>query len=451
MIYELSGIKSIIRRGNNYNLNERGLFLKSKNSHVNLGICCKSVILTFKKVSGNGNIIISLNGDVSKHIISNITEITLNDVNNLDICRLQDSFGDICLLKVETLGEMAIVKNNEKLYVNTLSLKSLSPNPNTNIDNFIKNLEVGVVKIPAAYGSKQDIINEVKILLNSFNDLFLKIKSEKSDYDLFVLDHAGIGDTIHSRLVVQNIKNKKILWILPKLYTTLYKDDHLVDVYPGVYVRFRNPWCKFCKALVTVIQKMFTGYFGNKTLNVPYSITVYLAKKPFTSFDDVWFKGCGLKRDYSVKFSLEHNGNLNDLDFDLEYNKYFVIEHASLSFGKIDMSYYEKFASAVKRYGYKCVYIGGKDDPAIKGALDGRGLSLYDTFTLIKNCYGFLGRVSGNQCMVLFDNRIPVFEIGLDKKYFTLCKDYIADERVFSYSEKEFTKNIIKYIKEQNG
>lgn len=470
-------LRQIVIKGNNYyNCNlTGGLCLRAKNSFISLKCETPKAIITLKKISGNGKVFIDINGFIKEYTICNIQPITIPVNQVITISRDHNSIGEISLIRVELLTTESIeqqqkkeqdrkdriqqqkenmaVIDNPKLYNDYMNYDEIKDKRlEEAIAVFITKLKNKNITIPKFYGESNKVINEVVEILKGFKNKFVEIYNQKTDHEIIVLDHAGIGDVVHSRMVVQNIKNKKILWIMPSKYTNLYKDDKVADVVGSEYVRFRNPWCKFCKSLVNMIHKIFTTVFGAKFLiNIPYNVTNYLAKKPLLAFDQVWFEANKMQRDYSIKFELQHNAKLEDLGLDLEYNKYLVIEHCSLTFGSIAVRKYEALVSKMKNIGYNCVCVGGLNDPKIKGAVDCRGYSLYDTFNLIKNSAGFVGRASGNECLVFFDDRIPVFEVGLDKKYCTLCK-YMSDpKRAYLFNEYEFADSITNFYKEQNG
>jgi len=241
------------------------------------------------------------------------------------------------------------------------------------------------------------------------------------DRDLLIFDWAGLGDSINIRLVVEHFlkMGRKIVWITNPIGASLYKDDQRVQVLPGLTIPFRDvrqPWVVY--GLYLEVSRILREVFPwiRDILNMSFMIGVCFPKwvESLGSYADLVFMAAGIKRDYSIKHSLIHHGKLADLAISKSISgNYVVIEHGSITFGRLPVEKYEILVHNLLKMGIQSVYVGGNCDPKISCAIDGRGLSQYDTLTLIKNSMGLIGRDSGNQLLTAFLPEIPVFEVGV--------------------------------------
>jgi hypothetical protein len=93
------------------------------------------------------------------------------------------------------------------------------------------------------------------------------------------------------------------------------------------------------------------------------------------------------------------------------------------------------------------VYVGSSDDPVIEGATDARGLSLYDTFSILKQTVGFVGRSSGNQSLLAFLPDIPLFEVEVPAPASMItCKGH---NNTFSVSWDNFPDFVVQYFRDR--
>lgn len=297
-------------------------------------------------------------------------------------------------------------------------------------DNFVSDIE----KIPdnelLHFGDKDTTISNAKNIFLKIIGFFDNIYIENCDY--VVIDYGGIGDCIHSRLLVQNLaKNNKICWIVPPLVFDLYKDDNVSKTYKGFTIPFRNPFHKICNIIIEYIHKIIIEKFKDyKIIDNPFNILQYYIKVNVQSID-FYFLASGVNRDYNIKHCITHNGKLSDINIKLK-EKYVVLEYNSLTFGSIaDLNKYDVLIKKLNKLNIDVVCVGGLSDKKLNYGIDCRGMSLYDVFTLIKNSVGFIGRNSGNQQLLEFLPDIPVFEIDVHpmfyRKTYNLSHDTFID------------------------
>jgi len=284
-------------------------------------------------------------------------------------------------------------------------------------------------------------------------DRFQEIKSRDPGWDCIFFDYAGIGDAVHALLVIKHVLKanvfKKPCWITSPLISTLFKDDNKIHVESGITLKYRFSCDQRTIILVNFINCMARVIFNGKiVIDISNSITFPkpYPKNKISRCGDNWVNSVGLERNWAIQHSLIHNGQLEQLSFNVK-NPYVVMEIGSLSFGKGNPDRYQKISDKLKEIGINSVLIGGTDDPIVPGSIDARGLSVYDTFTLIKNSIGFMGRNSGNQCLSAFCQHVPVFQLidtPMDFKTigyitnFCLIKDNEnAENIIFNYYSKK--------------
>ena len=148
--------------------------------------------------------------------------------------------------------------------------------------------------------------------------------------DCIVFDSAGIGDLVHSRLVVQHLseKYKNITWLVPAIIKPLYKDDDLTNVIDCCYIMYRNPNGQVENKLLNLVDYILKSNFPNKIIyNIPLNITNFLTgDNNYINFSDFWFKSNNIIRDFDIKHSLNHNGNINDLNLNIKNKKCISVE-----------------------------------------------------------------------------------------------------------------------------
>lgn len=268
-----------------------------------------------------------------------------------------------------------------------------------------------------AYGNiektAQDCVNVVQNANRVFHELRAKMRPRTT---AVVVCYGGIGDAIHSRLLAQNLVKvgHTVAWITNPFVAGLYKDDPVMQVLPGFALRYRDPRPKWQHMLCGEIRKHAQLCFhGKKVLDVSCSVSLAYSKQRWSNYAKLFFNGAGIRQDPNVKHSLVHHGELSKLRPDLVGKKFILIEHASLTFGTVPVEHYRDFVARHAAQGIPSIYVGAKTDPEIPGALDGRGLSMYDTYTLAKNCHAMLAKASGNQSLMAFQPKKLVYEVDI--------------------------------------
>ena len=145
-----------------------GCLMKSKNSSVLLNFTsvagCGRVVLTFKKLSGNGLVLIICNGFSKKYIINNTQKIYLPFSDKINISRDKDSTGDISFVCISGVfvaepprENIQPTNLNKKLYINASRADVDSQEPQ------IINDEKSNYNLPTVYKQEEE---------KSKNDLF---------------------------------------------------------------------------------------------------------------------------------------------------------------------------------------------------------------------------------------------------------------------------------------
>jgi len=242
-------------------------------------------------------------------------------------------------------------------------------------------------------------------------DVFSNIKKTDPTYDLVALDWAGIGDAIcHSRLILQHLLPQRILWITTPTVYGLFKDDRLMDVRCG-FNGERNVETPFLIDLATQTEEIMKIIFSKRCISITKNIMINFNRCSKYNFSDMFFCSCGMSRNRTIKHALSHNGekSINTS------KKYIVIEHSSLCGIPANIVSYKKLFSRIKDR-YDIFLLGSLSDPVIDGAIDCRGMSLYDTFSIVRDCSIFIGRSSGNQSLMCFLPHIPLIEVDVRPK-----------------------------------
>jgi len=342
----------------------------------------------------------------------------------------------------EKPNEKSKVLINENLVSKELSCEDI-------IFQFVRKVKDRKLIANKNYGKFLDVCNDVNFVLKNAYKRFLELQKEIDKDSLIVFDSAGIGDVVHSRLVVQHLAKtyKKISWIVPPITEGLYKDDKLINVYAGIPNRFRSPYDQVSFGILEILDVLLKKCFpNNEIINIPYNLCKYIRINGFTNFDKMWHVANKIDRDKNIKHQLAHFGKLENLPIKLN-DKYIVIEYTSYSNKKIiPLNKYVELSDKLKELNISCVYVGENTDPVIEGCIDGRGLSLYDTVTLIKNSCGFLCRGSGNECLSVFAPYINLFELNASVSLKT-CEGYYDNNLVHILNENNFIDYIYDFLK----
>lgn len=249
-----------------------------------------------------------------------------------------------------------------------------------------------------------------RAVLEASVEKIMGMKIEEGKYDLIALDWAGIGDACYySRLILQHIvkEGKRVAWISTPKVACLFKDDKLMDVFEGFYSPYRHPCRRDCQVATSFFDSIFARRFPKvERLHISDMVCRRYRRGGFGDFSELFLSSCNIKRDMSINYELTHYG---EAPFKLP-EKFIFMEHASCSFGVSSVGSCERLASNLLKYGVEVVYVGAKEDPFISGAVDGRGLSLYDTFSCAKRSIGIACRCSGNGALGCYLPEIPLFE-----------------------------------------
>lgn len=268
-----------------------------------------------------------------------------------------------------------------------------------------------------SYGPMDNVAQECVSLIVNVTNIFKKLAPQlRKKTTAIVIDYGGIGDAIHTRLIAQHLVSHGhvVTWITNPFVATLYKDDTLMQVLPGFAMRFRDPRSKWQNLLTTQIKKIASTIFRHKKIiDVSCGVAHIFGKAHWGNYANMFFNGAGIRRDVKLKHQLTHNGKLEDIRPELVDKKYVIIEHASLTFGTVNVSKYADFVDNHKKNGVACVYLGSLKDPEIPNAIDCRGLNMYDTYTVLKNSIGMLARASGNQSAMAFLPKVRVYEVDI--------------------------------------
>jgi hypothetical protein len=296
------------------------------------------------------------------------------------------------------------------------------------------------------YGERVSVCEGVIDLYRKASET-LAMAAESSTGDCVVFGWAGIGDAVHDRLIIQHLaREHQVTWLTTPQVAPLYKDDTLCQVIPtfsSPYRDARQTW--LWQGLCGMMDALFAHYFPDvKRVHVSHGVANYWHKGwKGTTYPGLFFGGVGVERDNSIVHQLTHNGKPT-----IQLPKHYVVcEHASITFGTLPQSYYEEMARRLKKLNIATVVVGAPNDPPLKGAIDARGLPLYDTFSLMKGAAGFVGRSSGNQSMMVFLRDIPLFQVQIpDLGDFELCKYHpnvyrLRSDRFADFVEAYFRKN----------
>lgn len=245
-----------------------------------------------------------------------------------------------------------------------------------------------------------------------------------SDNSLLALDWAGIGDACcHARLILQHVvkMGKEVTWICIPKVASLFRDDPMMRVFPGIENPYRVPGLPNQMRVTHGIDEHFEICFpGWKKLNISHSVMCRYHGGAGISFTDRFFGACGMTRDPSIVHSLTHLGSVpKDLPI-----PYVVFEHTGSSHGSAHPDLAKLLVSNLRKIGVATVCVGGLGSYPVPGAIMRTGLDMYNTFSIVKGATAMVGRSSGNQSLACFLPTLPVFEIDVlqvSAKY-SVCK-----------------------------
>lgn len=262
------------------------------------------------------------------------------------------------------------------------------------------------------------------------------------NFDLVALDWAGIGDACcHSRLILQHIAmHKKVAWITIPLVADLFRNDSLFSVFSGFSCPYRDVSIEWVCQLSEEINNLFVRIFKPiPLLHISNEVVRFYSSWDRSNYSNLFFGACKIKRDFSILHQIEHKGNINEIDIRLPH-KYVVLEHSGKTCGKLELNLCHLLYKHLDYKNIGMVYLGSKNDPYISVGVDARGMSLYDSMTIIKNSIGFIGRSSGNQSLTCFCRHVPIFEIDVpDVCSYATC-------RLHGNVKKIVIEDFIKYI-----
>jgi hypothetical protein len=269
------------------------------------------------------------------------------------------------------------------------------------------------------YGERDKVIDRVVALAEETDKALGSIHPK----GLVVFDWAGIGDAIHSRLIVQHLaKEQEVSWITTPQVAPLYKDDKLAEVFSGVSSDFRDAskiWIVdgLCPAIDAVAKKLF----GDRLVNISSNVGRYYQNGwDGKSYVSLFFGAVGLKRDKAIKHQLRHLGTPT---IGLP-KRYIALENHSITFGAPPVGQYQEMTARLGDIGIAVVQVGATGVPRVNGTVDARGMDLYDTYSIVKGAIGFVGRNSGNQSLMVFRRSTPLFEAGIPAEMSYSTIDY---------------------------
>jgi hypothetical protein len=222
--------------------------------------------------------------------------------------------------------------------------------------------------------------------MNHIEEILKTIAGQYCQAYVFI-DAAGIGDSCYTRLLIQSmisnqsIPKSEILYIVPPIMASLYKDDDLVVVVPGYGVPYRIVTASDCIDAYTKIDAIINKYFlGRKIYHMGKLLcNTWDAKTP--SMRQAWASASGIVLDNNISGSLIHKGTCP-----LPLGRpHIVLEYCCISFcGGQGIDTSNKIINKYSK-NYDVCWVGAKTDPQLIGGIDCRGMDLYDTFSLLKS------------------------------------------------------------------
>lgn len=291
------------------------------------------------------------------------------------------------------------------------------------------------------YGPKVKLTEGVLSFLDDIEKTLVRARKKVTKgTECVVFDWAGIGDTVHTRLIIQHLaREQKVCWVTVPLVAPLYKDDTIAQVLSGFASPYRDPrqtWIRdgLCEFLHNLFVEVFDGF---KTVDVSYGVGKFWgAGWKQDNYANLFFGGAGVERDPEIKHTLTHKGTHHEK----LPERYIAVESTSISFGTLPVDNYVKMVNSLKAKDIETVQVGGPSDLVIPNAISALGMNLYDTFSVLKGSLAFVGRSSGNQSLMVFLPAIPVFEVEIPPLAgLTLCG---YRDNVYSVGYNEFPEKV---------
>ena len=285
-------------------------------------------------------------------------------------------------------------------------------------------------------------INFYNNLLSIKDDLIEKKISNKET--IILLEYAGFGDTIHTKLIIQHIKEryKNIVWITLDLIKDLYREHEELLIYSNkINNDLRNPQTLITQLYSNILLQIFEHVFKqyDNKIDISNNIIKSHLKNPYFSFLQHYFNIFNIKRDLSIRHYLQHSQDIMSIN---DITKPLIgFEHCSKSFSFLtNINKYQNIINNLKNK-YDIILFGSLDDPKLENAIDYRGKSFYDVFSILKKCKYFIGRNSANQQLTAFLPELTVLEID------TIVSSTI-DFKTCGYVKNTYNVNDINQILE---
>lgn len=439
---------------------------------------CTNIIFEFKKICGNGHIYINSVNYVKKYCIANTNRIVVPYAPEIRVFRNVDCNGDVAIniissiIGVNASGEikrdsipqapnkklftekinpglhikdMKIINNkisqplapiqasprakmavtrNQKLHntqnVIEPSVFTYIPDEksvefyrkfSSSFNGFINDLESIPDNEFLKYGEKKYIINEIRNACMSAIDKYKKMVIEQCDF--LIINYAGYDETIYTKLIVQQLsKNGKVCWIIPSNIMNLYNDDNFCKFYNGYNIKWTDFSTLIYEKVVAFIHCAVKEIFSNYNLiDITHAIAYYYIVNKNFSFEDSLFDAAGVKKDEKIEHNLTHNGNIDNLVPNSK--KILCIEYDKNPNNDI-ISKCNSLIMQLNKSNIEFVQIGSAADTKIIAAVNKCGLSLYDTFSIIKNSIGIISIGSMSKALGLYCKDVPIFNIDAD-------------------------------------
>jgi len=300
--------------------------------------------------------------------------------------------------------------------------------------------------LKSALSSNPPLMESVSARLESIKNTVLEIKPSinSGKFDLVAVDWAGIGDACcHSRLILQHLHGQghRIAWITIPKVAELFKDDVLFDIFPGFSCPYRDVSLPWCGEVAKEIDGLL-GVFSPTKLHISMRVfDQWAIRRGISNYSEFFFSACSVKRDSSIKHEIRHLGKPTIA----LPNKFVCLENIGMTCGSISQEACAGIVSAMGSIGVSVVCMGSKDNPYVNGCVDARGLSLYDSFSVVKNSIGIIGKSSGNQSLFCFLPDLPIFEVDVPE-----CASY-RDCRLSNRVTKVTACSAARVMKEYFG
>lgn len=249
-----------------------------------------------------------------------------------------------------------------------------------------------------------------------------EIESESSSDTIILLDAAGLGDAMHTKIASDHLikMGKKVVWITPVAVAELFKEQHNIRIFSnglnhGECLRFKN--CDF--SLDVTMQEKFNEICNRAFSDIFHKFDSYFlsyevlrshmnrirARRRVHSFVAPIYRALQIPRDQSIRPEIIHTGNVDVA------NTKPILCLETTSYANARFAKPQKYQRVINflRERYDVVLVGGDGGMQYENAfLDFRGKSLYDTFSLFKQASAFVGRNSSNTILTAFKKDMPV-------------------------------------------